>query len=101
MTGTKFKWVQVKIGGIHFSSRCSMTVTATINNLSAYCYGGVFDLEDDEENIAGNFFNDCYQLDLERLIWKNVTLTGSKEKDSRLKRRKNKDNQDMGINFND
>lgn len=78
-----------------------MTVTTAINNLSAYCYGGVFDVEDDEENIAGNFFNDCYQLDLEKFIWKNVTLTGSKDKDLKTKRRKNKDNtQDIGTYFN-
>ncbi|XP_018561672.1 kelch domain-containing protein 4-like [Anoplophora glabripennis] len=93
-TGTKFKWSQIKIGGINYSPRCSMSVTTSINNLSAYCYGGVFDVEDDEENIAGNFFNDFYQLDLEKLLWKNLTLSGNKEELSKTKRRKNKDTDD-------
>ncbi|KAJ8951339.1 hypothetical protein NQ318_009273 [Aromia moschata] len=92
-TGTKFKWVQAKIGGIHFSPRCSMPVTTTPNNLSAYFYGGVFDIEDDEENIAGNFFNDFHQLDLERLVWKNVAVNVKRDRDAKTKRRKDKDDQ--------
>ncbi|KAJ8940537.1 hypothetical protein NQ314_010699 [Rhamnusium bicolor] len=90
INGTKFKWVQTKIGGNHFSPRCSMPVTTAPNNVSAYCYGGVFDIEDDEENIAGHFFNDFYQIDLEKLIWKNLMLTGKKEKDTKTRRKKNK-----------
>lgn len=75
-----------------------MSVTTAVNNLSAYCYGGVFDVENDEEDIAGNFFDDCYQLDLEKLVWKNVTPSGNK--DTKTKRRKNKDEiQDTGMNF--
>nr|XP_023020044.1 kelch domain-containing protein 4-like [Leptinotarsa decemlineata] len=94
VTGLKYKWVQTKIGGIHISPRCSMPIVSASNNLSAYCYGGVFDTEDDEENIAGHFFNDLYQLDLERLTWKNVSLSGKKEKD-KPRRRKNKDGDEM------
>ncbi|KAJ8919748.1 hypothetical protein NQ315_006277 [Exocentrus adspersus] len=94
-TGTKFKWVQVKLGGVHYSSRCSMPLTTTVNNLSGYCYGGVFDVENDEEDIRGNFFDDFYQLDLEKLIWKTVTLAGNKEKDLKSRRRKNKDDIDV------
>jgi len=33
----------------------------------AYFFGGVFDAEEDEESISGNFFNDLYCLDLEKL----------------------------------
>ncbi|CAH1179032.1 unnamed protein product [Phaedon cochleariae] len=94
-TGTKFKWLQTKLGGIHFSPRCSMPIVAAPNNLSAYCYGGVFDVEEDDENLAGNFFNDFYQIDLERLVWNNVLLSGKKDKESKARRRKNKDGDDI------
>ncbi|CAG9763379.1 unnamed protein product [Ceutorhynchus assimilis] len=83
---TKYKWQQVKIGGQHFSPRCSMPVVTSINNLSAYCFGGVFDVEDDEEDISGNFFNDFYQVDLEKMIWRQMQL--SNRKDSKPRRQK-------------
>ncbi|RZC36859.1 Kelch 4 domain containing protein [Asbolus verrucosus] len=78
-TETKWKWVQTKLGGVHFSPRCSMPITSTPNNTIAYCYGGVFDVEEDEENLAGIFYNDFYSLDLEKLVWRGVTMTGKKE----------------------
>lgn len=90
---TKFKWNQLKIGGIHFSPRCSMPIVPTTNHLSAYCYGGVFDIEDDDENLSGTFFNDIFQLDLEKFCWRNVNTTGKKEKDGGVRRRKNKNNE--------
>ncbi|KAJ8982484.1 hypothetical protein NQ317_019268 [Molorchus minor] len=95
-TGTKYKWVQTKLGGIHFSPRCSMPITTAPNNMSAYCYGGVFDIEDDED-LAANFFNDLFYLDLERLVWKNVLLTG--RKDPKTKKRKEKDEQTGDIDI--
>lgn len=58
------------------------------NNLFAYCFGGVFDIEDEEENISGNFFNDLYQLDLEKFVWKTVTVSGKKDKEQKARRRK-------------
>ncbi|CAH0546671.1 unnamed protein product [Brassicogethes aeneus] len=91
-TGTQFKWVQVKLGSL-FSPRCSMPITSTPNNSSAYCFGGVFDIEEDEEDISGNFYNDFYQLDLEKLAWKTVTLCGKRDKDQKARRRK-KDDED-------
>lgn len=65
-----------------------MPITTTSNNLTAYCYGGVFDVEDDEESIAGTFYNDLILLDLEKLQWKNVYLTGKKT--AKYKSRRNK-----------
>nr|CAH7738499.1 unnamed protein product [Callosobruchus chinensis] len=89
-TGTKYKWIQTKLGGVHFSPRCSMPIAPTPNSLYAYCYGGVFDVEEDEENLAGNFFSDFHQLDLEKLVWKTVTLA---KKDKEVKSRRKKDNE--------
>ncbi|XP_060520369.1 kelch domain-containing protein 4 [Cylas formicarius] len=89
----KFKWQQVKLGGSTFSPRCSMPMVMSPNNLSAYCFGGVFDIEEDEENISGQFFNNLLQLDLEKLNWRSVSLNERKE--IKQRRRKNKD-EDVG-----
>lgn len=89
-TFTKFKWMQTKLSGVHFSPRCSMPIVSVPNQTLAFCYGGVFDTEDEEENLAGNFFNDMFQLDLEKLCWRSVTISGKKDRDVIEKRRKNK-----------
>lgn len=94
-TGTKWIWVQTKIGGIRFSSRCGMSITAAANN-SAYCFGGVFDEEDDDEDLCGNFFNDFYSLDLEKLVWRSITLVDKKDTKVKPTRRRNKDEDRKG-----
>lgn len=66
-----------------------MPIISSSNHLSAYCYGGVFDIEDDEENLSGTFFNDMFQLDLEKMCWRSVSVTGKKDKDVSTRRRKN------------
>lgn len=53
-TQTKFKWQQVKLSNQHFSARCSMPVVTSINGSSAYCFGGVFDVEEGQDCL--NFF---------------------------------------------
>ncbi|KAI4469831.1 kelch domain-containing protein [Holotrichia oblita] len=89
-SGLKWKWSQIKIGGLHISPRCSMPMTTAPNNV-ALCFGGVFDVEDDEETLAGKFFNDAYSLDLEKLVWRSVLPSGKKEKDNKARRRKHKE----------
>ncbi|KAF5278319.1 hypothetical protein FQR65_LT03588 [Abscondita terminalis] len=67
-TGTKWKWVQTKVGGIVVTQRSGMTMVLSPNNL-AYAFGGVFDVED-EEDISSTFFNDLYLMDLSNMLWK-------------------------------
>lgn len=86
MTGTKYKWIQTKISGIQFPPRCSMTITCGVNK-QAYTFGGVFDVEDDDEDIAGNFYNDLFCLDLEKILWRNVSLVGKKDKEYKSKKK--------------
>ncbi|ERL87773.1 hypothetical protein D910_05162, partial [Dendroctonus ponderosae] len=88
-TKTKYQWQQVKLGSQHFSPRCSMPVVTAINGQSAYFYGGVFDIEKDEEVISGNFFNDFLQLDLDKMAWTQLELAS--KKDLKSKRRRNKE----------
>ncbi|KAF7281033.1 kelch domain-containing protein 4 [Rhynchophorus ferrugineus] len=93
-TQTKYKWQQIKLGGQNFSPRCSMPIVTSVNNTLAYCYGGVFDTEEDEEDISGMFFNEFYYLDLEKLQWHPVNLVKKKTKDEKIKRRKKIENTD-------
>lgn len=93
-TGTKWKWSQIKIGGAKLPLRCSMPITLAPNN-TAYCFGGVYDEEEDED-LSGVFFNDCYSLDLEKHVWKTVSVSGKKDLEQKGKRRKNKEESDKG-----
>lgn len=92
-----------------------MPVVPSINGSSAYCFGGVFDVEEgqigihlflktffvmlsffkDEENLCGNFFNDFLQLDLERMAWRQVELNGKKDV-LKAKKKKNKEDVEEG-----
>ena len=67
-TGIRWKWVSVKQGGIRISPRCSASAILVQPNL-AYMFGGVFDEEDNEEELYGTFFNDLIALNLEKYQW--------------------------------
>lgn len=36
----------------------------------AYTFGGVFDEEDDDEEISGVFYNDLHCLELDKFVWR-------------------------------
>ncbi|XP_033328312.2 kelch domain-containing protein 4 [Megalopta genalis] len=86
-TGLKWKWMSVKQGGVRPSPRCSASAVLVQSSL-AYMFGGVFDEEDNEEELHGRFYNDLMALDLEKLQWHTVTLTGKKDVTARRRRRK-------------
>ena len=65
----KWKWVSVKPGGIKISPRSGSTITLGPNN-KAYSFGGVYDVEENEEDISGTFYNDLNCLDLEKRAWR-------------------------------
>lgn len=67
----------------------------TAPNNSAYTFGGVYDIEDDEEDITGTFFNDLYSLDLEKLNWRQILLTGKRDVKSKRSNKKKEDGDDV------
>nr|CAD7193542.1 unnamed protein product [Timema douglasi] len=77
-TGTKWKWVSVKHMGVGFSARCGMSVAVAPGN-RAYTFGGVFDVEQ-EEDLAGEFFNELHHLDLDKIMWRNGGELGKSKK---------------------
>ncbi|XP_076649056.1 kelch domain-containing protein 4 [Halictus rubicundus] len=89
-TGLKWKWVSVKQAGAKPSPRCSASAILVQSNL-AYMFGGVFDEEDNEEELRGTFYNDLIALDLDKLQWHTVMLTGKKDAIARRRRRKVKE----------
>ncbi|XP_046734105.1 kelch domain-containing protein 4-like [Diprion similis] len=92
-TGLKWKWTLLKQSGITISPRCSAAAILAQSNL-AYMFGGVFDEEENEEDLKGTFFNDLIALDLEKYQWRTVTLSGKKNPQERRKRRKQKEDGD-------
>lgn len=92
-TGLKWKWTLVKQSGITISPRCSATAILAQPNL-ALMFGGVFDEEENEEDLKGTFFNDLVSLDLEKYQWRTVSLSGKKDPQEKRKRRKQKDEGD-------
>ncbi|KOC61526.1 Kelch domain-containing protein 4 [Habropoda laboriosa] len=89
-SGLKWKWVSIKQSGIKISPRCSASATLVQPNL-AYLFGGVYDEEDNEEDLHGKFYNDLVALDLEKFQWYTVTLCGKKDVTTRRRRRKPKE----------
>ncbi|GAB1862226.1 Kelch domain-containing protein 4 isoform X1 [Camponotus japonicus] len=78
---TKYKWVCVKQTGIQVTPRCGVSVALLQYANQAFIFGGVFDDDDsdkDEESLCGIFYNDLFALDLEKLLWRNITLTEKK-----------------------
>lgn len=67
-TGLKWKWTLVKQNGITVSPRCSASAVIVQPSL-AYMFGGVYDEEDNEEELHGTFFNDLVALNLNKLQW--------------------------------
>lgn len=89
----------VKQAGIKPLSRCSSSATLVQPNF-AYIFGGVFDLEDNED-LQGTFFNDLLALDLEKFKWHKVTLSGQKQGAERRRRRKLKDKTEDNLENSD
>lgn len=53
-------------------------------------FGGVYDEEENEEELTGTFFNELVALNLNKLQWHTVNLNG-KNNSTRRRRRKEKD----------
>lgn len=77
-TGLKWKWVSVKAGGYRPAPRSGVNVAVAANG-KAYIFGGVLDVNEDEESLDGQFSNEMHVLDLTSLTWRLVELKGKKE----------------------
>lgn len=87
----KWRWVQGKQSGSKPTPRCGMPMVVNTGN-KAFCFGGVFDEEEDDEQLEGKFYNDMYMLDMENGKWFNIRPRGKREEKEKKKRRRVKEN---------
>uniref|UniRef100_A0A0A9WEH8 Kelch domain-containing protein 4 n=1 Tax=Lygus hesperus TaxID=30085 RepID=A0A0A9WEH8_LYGHE len=90
-TGLKWKWSVVKPGGMKYGARSG--VSAAFFGNYAYTFGGSVDNET-EEDMTAEFFNELHSLDLQKLVWSKIVLTGKKEADKTKPRRRLKDDEE-------
>lgn len=72
-TGLTWKWSTVKAGGGKPVARSGVGLTVTQAGL-AYTFGGVLDVDEDEETVDGHFSNDMHSFDLAKHVWRLVEL---------------------------
>lgn len=65
----KFKWSSLKASGYKPLPRSSVGFTVSANS-RAYCFGGVMDTEEDEEDVKGQFGDELSCLDLTSNTWR-------------------------------
>ncbi|KAI8759587.1 kelch domain-containing protein 4 [Biomphalaria glabrata] len=88
----KWKWQQIKQSGALPSARSGMSAALAPGN-KAFLFGGVYDMEEDDEDIESTFFNDLLMLDSEKGKWFTVQLRSNKQTvgEKKKRRRKKKD----------
>lgn len=74
-----WKWSTVKPGGFKPVPRSGVNVAVAPNG-KAYTFGGVLDVDEDEENLSGNFSNEMHSIDLASYVWRQIELTGKRDK---------------------
>lgn len=80
-TGLLWKWVSIKAGGLRPIARGGVNLTVAANG-KGYIFGGVLDVNEDEESLNGQFSNEMHSIDLSNQTWRLIELSGKKEKKS-------------------
>lgn len=88
-----WKWTSVKAGGLRPTPRGGVSLAVAANG-KGYIFGGVLDVNEDEESLDGHFSNEMHSLDLSNQTWRLVELTGKKDKKS-TKDKATDDNEEM------
>lgn len=75
----QWKWSTVKPGGHRPAPRSGVNV-AVAQNGKGYIFGGVLDVNEDEENLDGLYSNEMHLLELANPTWRLIELKGKKDK---------------------
>ncbi|KAH8239853.1 hypothetical protein KR032_008740 [Drosophila birchii] len=65
----KYKWTAIKAGGYKPKPRSSVGFTVAANG-KAYCFGGVMDVDEDDEDVQGQFGDELLAFDLTAQTWR-------------------------------
>lgn len=84
----------VKPGGLRPISRSGVSLAVAANG-KGYIFGGVLDVDEDEENLDGQFSNEMHMLELSNQTWRFIGLTGKKEKKSIKNKTEKKSDDEM------
>lgn len=90
----QWKWASVKAGGYRPPPRSGVTVAVAPNG-KGYTFGGVLDVNEDEENLDGQFTNDMHILELANPTWRLVELKGKKDGNKLSKKEKEENDEEM------
>lgn len=74
----QWKWATVKPGGYRPQPRSGVNVVVAPNG-KAYIFGGVLDINEDEENLDGSYSNEMHMLELNTSTWRLIELKGKKD----------------------
>lgn len=94
-----FKWVKVKPGGYRPLPRSSVSCTTALNGKS-YCFGGVMDIDEDEEDIKGQFGEELLSLDLTTRNWRLLEIVKKEEKVNKKNRKQRTQDVEMEATTN-
>ncbi|XP_023160351.2 kelch domain-containing protein 4 [Drosophila hydei] len=89
-SGNKFKWSTVKAGGYRPKPRNSVGCTVGANG-KAYCFGGVMDVNEDDENVQGQFGDELLVFDLSSHAWRLLEVAAKDKSSSKLDKEKSND----------
>ncbi|XP_031635184.1 kelch domain-containing protein 4 [Contarinia nasturtii] len=92
-SGLLWKWSSVKPGGYRPAPRSGVSVAVAANG-KGYIFGGVLDVNEDEENLDGQFSNEMHLLDLSNPTWRLIELKGKKDKSTKSKDKKEEEGMD-------
>lgn len=93
-SGLLWKWTSVKAGGLRPMARGGVSLAVAANG-KGYIFGGVLDVNEDEESLDGQFSNEMHSLDLSNQTWRLVELTGKKDKKSTKDKATDDNNDEM------
>ncbi|KAH9515686.1 kelch domain containing 4 [Bulinus truncatus] len=88
-TGLKWKWQSLKQRGSAPASRSGMSAALAPGN-KAFLFGGVYDMEEDDEDLDSTFFNDLLMFETEKGKWFTVKLRANKQLAGEKKKRRRK-----------
>lgn len=77
-TGLQWKWASVKPGGCRPAPRSGVNLAVAPNG-KGYIFGGVLDVNEDEESLEGTFSNEMHMLELSTATWRLIELKGKKD----------------------